>query len=158
MGLTKEVYQALESIVGPEYISDDPAICHAYTRGGYGKDVLWDRALVRPACVALPGSTEEVRKIVKLANRYKVPFVPASAFWISTCGPMREGMVSLDLKRMKGIEIEEKNMYAIVEPYVIYCQLQAEAMKRGLYITVPGGGAQVSVVANQLNAGWSPLN
>jgi FAD/FMN-containing dehydrogenase len=158
MGLTKEVYQVLESIVGHEYISDDPDICRCYTRGGYGKDLLWDRAVMPPACVILPGSTEEVRKIVKLANRHKIPYVPAGAFWFVSCGPMREGMIFLDLKRMKSIEIDEKNMYAIVDPYVIYSQLQAEAMKRGLYITIPGGGAQVTVVANQLNAGWSPLN
>jgi FAD/FMN-containing dehydrogenase len=31
-------------------------------------------------------------------------------------------------------------------------------MRRGLYITVPGGGSQVSVIANHLNCGFSPLN
>lgn len=64
--------------------------------------------------------------------------------------------MSIDLKRMNKIEIDEKNMYAVCEPYVIFSQLQHEAMKRGLYMMVPGGGAQVSVVNNVTGAGFSP--
>ena len=56
MGLTKEIYQALESIVGPEHISDDPAICEADTKGG-AMEFIADRGAVRPACVILPGNT-----------------------------------------------------------------------------------------------------
>ena len=28
------------------------------------------------------------------------------------------------------VEIDEQNMYAVVEPYVIHAQLQAESLKR----------------------------
>ena len=31
----------------------------------------------------------------------------------------------------KIIDIDEKNMFAVIEPYVTAAQLQAEAMKRG---------------------------
>jgi len=64
----------------------------------------------------------------------------------------------IDLKRMNRLEIDDRHMYALVEPGVIYSQLQEQAMRKGLYITVPGGGAQTSVVANYLMWWLSPLN
>ncbi|MBM2831600.1 MAG: GlcD [Dehalococcoidia bacterium] len=158
MSLPKETIRALESIVGPQYVSEDPVVCQVYARGGYGKDIVLGRGNLKPACVVLPGSTEEVQSIVKLANRYKTPFVPVGTFWFNSCGPYRENVISIDLKRMNKIEIDDRNMYAVCEPYVIFSQLQHEAMKRGLYMMVPGGGAQVSVVNNVTGAGYSPLN
>jgi len=51
------------------------------------------------------------------------------------------GIILLDLRRMNRIiEINEKNMYAVVEPYVISAQLQAELMKRGFHFNVKGAG------------------
>lgn len=158
MSVSREVIRALQSIVGPEYVSEDPTITHVYTTGGSYRDTVQGRGNVRPGCVVLPGSTAEVQQIVKLANRYKIPFTPLSTFWYVCCGPLREDSISIDLKRMNKIEIDEKNMYAVCEPYVIFSQLQHEALKRGLYMMVPGGGSQVSVVNNVTGAGYSPLN
>ena len=44
------------------------------------------------------------------------------------------------------VEINEKNMYAVVEPYVITAQLQAELMKRGLHLNVKGAGSNCSAM------------
>jgi FAD/FMN-containing dehydrogenase len=158
MSLSREFIRALESIVGPQYVSEDPVVTHVYTTGGSYRDTVQGKGNVRPACVVLPGSTEEVQRIVKLANRYKIPFVPLSTFWYVCCGPLRPDSISIDLKRMNKLEIDDRNMYALCEPYAIFSQLQHEAMKRGLYMMVPGGGSQVSVVNNVTGAGFSPLN
>ena len=32
MAISKEIYNALEAIVGPAYISDDPVICEGYQK------------------------------------------------------------------------------------------------------------------------------
>ncbi len=48
----------------------------------------------------------------------------------------------------KIIELNEKDMYAVIEPYVAFVQLQAEAMKYGLYTPTPLAGSQVSCLAN----------
>ncbi len=48
---------------------------------------------------------------------------------------------------MNGIEIDEKNGIAIVEPYVIHAQLHAEAIKRGWCCNIIGAGSSCSVVA-----------
>ena len=44
------------------------------------------------------------------------------------------------------IEINEKNMYAVVEPYVISAQLQAELMKRGFHFNVKGAGTNTAAM------------
>ena len=55
-----------------------------------------------------------------------------------------EPTIQFDLRRMdKILEIDEKNLFAVVEPYVICAQLQAEAMKRGLNINIIGAGARL---------------
>ena len=46
------------------------------------------------------------------------------------------------------IEVNEKDMYAVIEPYVSFVGLQAEAMKCGLYTPTPLAGSQVSCLAN----------
>jgi hypothetical protein len=156
MAISKEIFQALESVVGSANISDDAAICEADTKGGAG-EFIHDKEAIRPACVILPGNTREVREIIKIAARYKLPFVPVSTFYIAFCAPKRRNAIMMDLKRMNTLEIDDKNMYALVEPGVSVSQLQAEAMKRGLYTLCPGCGAQASVVANTAVHGQSPL-
>ena len=55
---------------------------------------------------------------------------PASTAWCDTAQALQKGVIVLDLRRMNRIlEIDEKNMFAVVEPYVIGAQLQAEVMK-----------------------------
>ena len=46
------------------------------------------------------------------------------------------------------LEIDEKNMFAVVEPYVIGATLQAEAMKVGLNTHIIGAGASTSPLAS----------
>jgi hypothetical protein len=162
MAISKEAYKKLESIAGKEYISADPSVCEGYRAGpgGYECGLGYERVMTKiPACVIMPRTTEEVQKIVKVCNRYKVPYVPYSTGWY---GPRSHCHVDdellIDLKRMDDFEIDEKHLYAVVGPGVIYSQLQQEAMDRGMYIVIGGGGAQVSAIANMLGDGWSPLS
>lgn len=155
MGLTKEAYRALESVVGKENISDDPAICQANLPGGSGIGV-WDKAALRSACVVLPGSTKEVQEIVAIANRYKLPFAPSSTFMIALAAPNQPNAILIDLKRMNRLDIDDKNMFAICEPGVCSSELQIEVAKRGLWVMVPFCGGQASVLANHAVHGAGP--
>jgi len=131
MALEKEIYKEFEGVVGAENICDDPAIMPAY----YG---------IEFGAVALPKNTAEVQAIVKLCNKHKIPFGAVSSGW---GGMFPKGTVLLDLRRMNHIiEINEKNMYAVVEPYVINAQLQAELMKRGLNCNIKGAGSNSSAI------------
>ncbi len=138
MALDSEVYRALEDVVGPENISADPAILASYTRSFHGP-------LPGFAAVILPQNTDEVQAIVKLCNRYEIKFMASSTGW--TVGAAGPDIIHIDLRRMNRIvEINEKNMYAVVEPYVIGAQLQAELMKRGFNYNVTGAGGNCSAL------------
>jgi len=162
MSISEEAYRVMEDIVGAGYISSDAVDMEAYRGGveGYGASMGFAKVMSRlPAAVIMPKTTEEVQKIVRVCNLFKIPFIPVSTmFWLAQSVPHVEGSLLIDLKRMDKLEIDEEHMYALVESGVIYSQLQEQAMRRGLYTTVPGGGSQVSVIANMLDCGFSPLN
>lgn len=154
--IIEEAYGALECIVGPKYVSINPAQCQAYcARGCLHEAFWWSNISRRPAGVILPETTEQVARIIKVCNRYGIPYLPGSTFgWLPTSGcNLRDDYLAIDLKRMNSLEIDEKNMYALVGPGVIYAQLQAEANKRDMYIMISEAGGEASVIANSLSLG-----
>ena len=155
MSLTKEAYQALESIVGEENISNDPVICEAQI-GGAGGTNVWDKGAIRPACVVLPKTTREVQDIVLIANRYKLPYIPTSTSMSVFISATLPNSIMIDLKRMNRLEIDEKNMFAVCESGVCSAALFAEVTKRGLWYVVPACGGQASVLANTAVHGMAP--
>lgn len=153
MTLPKNVYKALEDIVGAANISDDPALLDSYryslAHTAIHLGPYYDTHTPRGAAVLLPGSTEEVQAIVKLCNRYKIKFKASSTFWSAQGYPSEDDTIQLDMRRMDRIlEIDEKNMHAVVEPGVIAATLQAEAMKVGLNTHIPGSGCSCSPLAS----------
>lgn len=149
MVLPRDAYQALEDIVGEENTSEDPAILDSYAfQMGSELAGFPTRFMCRPVAVIMPGSTEEVQAIVKACNRYRLKFKAYSTGWGNFSGCRKEGIIQLDLRRMGRIlEIDEKNLFAVVEPYVVAAQLQAEAMKLGLNCHMTGAGASHSLLA-----------
>ena len=131
MALSKEVYKEFEDVVGEENICADPVIMPAYHSGEH-------------AAVILPRNTAEVQAIVKLCKKHRLQFGAVCTDWT---GIFPNGCIYLDLRRMnKIIEINEKNMYAVVEPYVISAQLQAELFKRGLNFCMKGAGSNCTAM------------
>ncbi len=162
MPISKEAFNALESVVGEKFISDDAAICEGYRSGpgGYEAGCGYERVMTTiPAVVILPRNTEEVQRIVKICCRYKVPYVPYSTGFY---GPRShchvENELLIDLKRLNDYEVDEKHLYAVVGTGVIYSPFQQEAFNHGGYGIIGGGGAQASVIANLIGDGWSPLS
>ena len=143
----EKIYEGLVSILGEENVSDSPAIMQTYAGDWLPAKILNH---ITPEFVALPASTQDVQAIIKLANRHQFPFIPLGSNQWSMCTmPNRPATVLIDSKRMdKIVEIDKKNMYAVIEPYVTHAQLHAEANKRGLYIGSPEAGAQSSSLAN----------
>jgi glycolate oxidase len=158
MALTKKQYAAFEDIVGPDYISADPVILYPYSwRSGLYAGLNKFTPLFEVAI--LPQSTEEVQAIVKVCNKLKLQFKATSTNW----GPYNDasgpGVIKIDLRRMNRIiEINEKSMYAVVEPYVIGAQLQAECMKRGLICNQNGAGANCSALPIAAHGGYGHLS
>ena len=104
--------------------------------------------------VILPGSTEEIQAIVRACNRYEIKFKAHGTGFGPQGLAAPESFVSIDLRRMDRIlEIDEKNMYAVVEPYVSLGALTLEAMKKGLRTYVIGAGPSASVLASITSVG-----
>ena len=117
----ERILKELESIVGSEYVSSSREITFLYH---------WDFVTAeKPGCcdfVVMPSSTEEVQEIVRLANREKIPVIP----WVSgmnfggICIPRKGGIV-VDLRRMnKVLEVNEDDMYAVVEGGITWGDLK----------------------------------
>ncbi|OGO11868.1 MAG: hypothetical protein A2Y93_16760 [Chloroflexi bacterium RBG_13_68_17] len=152
MTLPRHLYKALGDIVGQANISDDPAVLDSYryslAHTAIHLGPYYDTFTPRGAAVLLPGTTEEVQAIVRLCNQHTIRFKASSTFWSAQGYPSEDDTLQLDMRRMDRIlEIDEKNMYAVIEPGVIGATLQAEAMKAGLNAHLPGSGCSCSILA-----------
>jgi len=159
MAFSDIAYKALQDVVGKDNVTNDPVMCQAYSRIQWTADGCIQRSQLgtkmRPDCVVLPESTEEIQAIIKLANRYDFVFIPRGSGMINSAFPnpaqaqSGKGVVIIDPKRMdKILKVDKNNLYMVVEPYVSFASAQAEAMKVGCTIPTPPAGAQVSVLAN----------
>ena len=131
----REVYRALEAIVGPDFITEDRAVIETYSKcsvdcPGFLKKHARDPSNI-PACVVLPATTEEVQAICRVASRYGVrlnPFTNGQFFLAAqTTG---DPTICVHVSRMNWVTIDEDTMSARLGAYADYGQLQAEAMKQ----------------------------
>jgi glycolate oxidase len=151
MKLAEEEYQALESIVGSEYITQEPVILDTYNQVWGNKFFFDEKHSVRPAAVLLPANTGEISAAVKVCNKYGILFKAfSSGFEYLSLSLMHEKGILFDLRRMNRVlEIDDRNMRAVVEPYVSVYRLQMEAAKYGLYTGRIGVGYSAGVIATE---------
>lgn len=126
----------LEDIVGREHVSTKDA-----DKMTYGVDYFWiprmwaDRGKCPPFAdyIVWPESPEQISKILKIANYYKLPVHTWGGGSGSQGGalPMAGGIV-LDTKRMNRLlEIDEKSNTITAETGMIFQQLEWHANERG---------------------------
>ena len=127
--VTEEVLNALREALGAENVKVDEE-----TLDRYKTDEETDpRYHHLPEVVVLPGSTEEVAEVMKIANKYLVPVTPRSAGTSVSCGavPVHGGIVLL-LERMdKIIEMNTEAMYMVVEAGARTIEIQKMANDAG---------------------------
>ena len=145
--LSDEAYRALEEAVGAENATREPAMLDSYAWQPF-LNMTTELWTTRPLAVVLPCSTEEVQEVVRICNEHGLKFKALSTGWGAQNAPTAQNVVQIDLRRMNRIlEIDEKNMFAVVEPYVCGGELQAEAWKRGLNTHIVGAGPHASPLA-----------
>ena len=103
---------------------------------------------VWPMAVAIPETVEEIEKIVEVASRYKIPITPRGSGTSLSGGavPCKNGLV-VDLRRLNRI-LEEKpeDFQVLVEPGVIYDELNKQMYKYELFLPPnPGSGDQCTI-------------
>ncbi|MBW1853411.1 MAG: FAD-binding oxidoreductase [Deltaproteobacteria bacterium] len=151
--LPREVYQGLEDIVGREYITEDRAVVETYSKfsidcPGYLKKYARDPSNI-PACVVLPETTEEVQAICRLASRYNIKINPfTNGQFLLAAQTTPDPTICIHVSRMNWVDIDEDNMSARLGAYADYGQLQAEAMKKGLW----NGGTPLATTLCKLSS------
>ena len=138
--MSEEMFRELQELLGDNFTTSTAA------RYAYSSDASIYRAM--PDAVVRPMNTEEVSKIVKLANKYKVPITPRGA-GTGLCGaavPIKVGII-MDMQAMNKIKsITPENLFCIVEPGVIYDHLNAELKKSGYtFPGSPGSGEAANI-------------
>lgn len=150
------IYESLREIVGGERVSGDREERFFYSRDAGAQPPR------RADYVVLPKTTEEVQKIVRLANRRNVPVTPmGGGFTLSALAvPNRAGIV-LDMKAMDRIlEVNEMSRYALIEAGVTQAALRSY-LKRNhpdLQHSTPEAPPAVTVVANALIQGHGHIS
>jgi glycolate oxidase len=110
-----------------------------------------------PEIVVLPGSTDEVAAVVRLANKYQVPFCPRGAgTGLSGGATAVFGGILLVLTRMTRIlEIDPVDRIAIAETGATNLSISQAAEQYGLYFAPDPSSQSASTVGGNLaeNAG-----
>ncbi len=152
----EELKSDLASIVGEEYVNDS-----LYERRLYDHDIAplpTEVGLVFktvPDVVVKPSRVEDVAKVIKYANRVRVPVVPrgSSSWGYGGTIPTRGGIV-LELTKLDGIsDLDEEAMTVRVEAGVRWGKLLSYLEERGFTFGVYPSSAPSATVGGWIATG-----
>jgi glycolate oxidase len=148
--LKKEIQDELGAIVDEDGFFTDNEDLASYSYDAFVREFM-------PDAVILPRSTEEVSRIMKVADREGVNIVARGAGTnLSGNSIARQGGMIMSFTRMNRIvEIDIPNRCAVVQPGVINLDLQKEVMKRGFFYPPDPASMAVCTLGGNvaLNAG-----
>lgn len=126
----------LQALLGITHVLHTP-----YDIALYEYDASIDHA--QPDIVVFPADSQDVAKIVNLANRYQVPVVPRGAGTGLSGGaiPLYGGIVIVFTRMNRILEIDYENMRAVVQPGLVNLHLSNALSSHGFYY-VPDPSSQ----------------
>ncbi|TWH48037.1 FAD-binding oxidoreductase [Sporomusa sp. KB1] len=133
--MKNQLIGAFKKIVGDEHVltNKEDLLCYSYdATPGYSH---------MPDVVISPGNTEEVSKVLALANKEKISVYPRGSGTNLSAGtvPMKGGIVLLMTRFRDIIEIDAANLVAVAEPGVVVSNLNKAVEEFGLiYPPDPG--------------------
>jgi len=141
---------SLQKIVGENNVSDKVADLYVY-----GADASVHQAL--PSVVVRPKTIDHVQKIMRYANKNKIPVVPRGA-GSGTSGhtvPIDGGII-LDMKCMnKILEISPQDMLVRVEPGVVDDDLNRALKPLGLFYPPAPASSRIATIGGEIAANAS---
>ena len=135
----------LKEIVGKDNFTDEIADCYIYASDSSVHQSM-------PACIVRPGSAEEVQKIMRYANKNKIPVVPrgAGSGMSGQTVPIDGGIV-LDMKRMNHIlEIRPEDVLCKVEPGVINDELNRVLKPHGFFFPPTPASGKICTIGGMI--------
>jgi glycolate oxidase len=143
--ISSRVIDELKGIVGTAHLITAPDDLAKYATDGTRLEYIPDAA-------ALPGSNEEISRIMLLANRERFPVIPRGGGSGMTGGALAvQGGLVLSLERFNRIlMIDQENLIARVEPGVITARLQEEVERLNLFYPPDPASADVSTLGGNV--------
>jgi FAD/FMN-containing dehydrogenase len=142
----RSIYVELKKAIGGEKIKTDDIVLVTY-----GGDISVT-PYRKPSFVILPRDRDDVRKVLQIANKYRVPVTTMSG-GVNVSGltiPVKNGIV-LDLRAMdKILEINTNSGYAIIEPGVTFDKFTAALVQKGFRYQVPTSPGGSTPLGNSL--------
>src|SRR3990170_2706975 len=137
---TPTLAERLREVVPPDRVIDDPATLLPYAYDASFWSLRQQRV---PDVVVVPHSTAELAGVVRFADATGTPVVPRGAGTGQTGGPIaaRRGIL-IPFARMREIrEIDRRNLQVVVEPGIVFADLQDALRPQGLFFPPdPGSG------------------
>lgn len=155
-----EAKRELVEALGSEWVSDHPAVLTCYHRD------FTNVTGKKPQIVALPSSTEEVRAVMRIVRKHRLPLVTMTTGFnhAGLCIPKRGGVL-IDLRRMEDVlEIDEESMTLTISPYVRIGAIYEECNKRfstdgvRLRPSIPLTMPSVSLLSNYISGGMTHMS
>ncbi len=148
---SQALIKEFQTAVGKENILQDEVDRHTYS---YDAAVLDP---VVPSLVLRPTSSEALGRVVRLCNDNALPLTVRGAGTNLSGGtiPKRGGVVILTNALDRILELNEEDMYAVVEPGVVTATLAAAAEAKSLFYPPDPGSQAVSTLGGNVaeNAG-----
>jgi len=143
--ITINVFEELCDAIGSDNIFDKTE-----ERGSYSFDTTKKKSI--PDLVIRPHSTEQVSKVVSIANKHGISICPRGAGTGLSGGAVPiNGGILLDLKNMNRIEeLNARDLTVTVEPGVVTKELQDEVAKSRLFYPPELGSAGFSTIAGNV--------
>jgi glycolate oxidase len=147
----KQLIKQFEKVVGKENVMSSEADLRSYA---YDAAVLESET---PRLVVRPVHTDQLGDLIRICNENALAITPRGAGTNLSGGtiPSREGIVLLTNGLKRILEINEEDLYAVVEPGVVTARFAAEVQKRGLFYPPDPGSQAVSTLGGNVaeNAG-----
>ena len=149
--ITQTLIKEFQNKVGRENVFTDKADLLTYS---------YDAAVLEPVIPALalrPSDSEALGQVMRLCNENRLPLTVRGAGTNLSGGtiPISEGVVVLTNALNRILEINEADMYAVVQPGVVTAELAAAAEAKGLFYPPDPGSQAVSTLGGNVaeNAG-----
>ncbi|KKL44801.1 hypothetical protein LCGC14_2362040, partial [marine sediment metagenome] len=148
--MEEKIKQMLIDVVGDKNFTD-----HQIDMVSYSYDASEHRH--RPTCGLWAETTQQISEILKIANKEKIPVIPRGAgTGLSGMAVPIKGGIVLDLSRMnKIVKISIQDRLAIVQPGVVYAELENALSPYGFFFPPDPASGKVSTLGGNVatNAG-----
>jgi len=122
----------------------------------YSEDMAGYRAA--PAVAVLPGTEDEVMKVVALAGKRKVPIVPRGAGSSLTGASVSKGGIILDMRRMDAVlKVDTVNWYARAQAGITLEDLNKRLKKDGFFFPPDPASSSLCTVGGAVAEGSGGL-